>query len=81
MFQHRLQQYLLNTPTQEDEKEWQNIKYGVEKQHNKLLGKKRKVRSKKGLRIWNEEIEYSVKEKQNDYKQWLQQNNEESKQI
>jgi hypothetical protein len=51
----------------------------LKKQHKKQYVRKNKFRSRKGLRIWNEETEKAIKEKQKAYKQWLQQNTEESK--
>lgn len=82
MYQQRLQQYLLTTVTELNlEDDWQNIKNCIEKAAREAIGKKNKIRSKKGLKIWNTEIENAIKEKQKAYKQWLQQNNEESKHI
>lgn len=82
LYQQRLQQYLLsNLNGQNIEEEWQIIKNCIEKAAQEAIGRKNKFRSKKGLRIWNPEIENAIKEKQKAYKQWLQQKNEESKQI
>lgn len=74
LYQQRLNQYILNTPTDSIlEAEWQNIKNCIEKAANEVLGKKKKLRSRKGLRIWNRNIEEAIKEKQEAYLQWLQQ--------
>jgi cell division septum initiation protein DivIVA len=57
------------------------LKNAFKKAAQETTGKKRKFRSRKGLRIWNEEIEKAIEEKQKAYEQWLQQNTEESKDI
>jgi hypothetical protein len=57
LYQWKLRQYLLNTPTKNElDEEWQNIKECIEKAAQETIGKKKKFRSREGLRIWNEEI-------------------------
>jgi uncharacterized protein (UPF0210 family) len=64
LYQWRLRQYFLNTPTKNEVDEvWQNIKECIEKAAQATIGKKNKFRSRKGLRIWNEEIEKTIEEK------------------
>jgi hypothetical protein len=57
LYQWRLQRYPLNKPTKNEVDEWQNIKECTEKAAQETIGKKNKFRRRKGLRIWNEEIE------------------------
>lgn len=45
------------------------------------FGRKRKVRSRKGLRTWNAEIETTIRQKQYAYKVSLQTNTEVAKSI
>ena len=61
LYQRRLEKYLLETTTEEVlEDEWQKVQNYIYKAVDEVLGKK--IRSKKGLRIWNEEIEKAIKE-------------------
>ena len=61
LYQQRLQQYLLDSPTENDvERVWQSIKRCVGNAAQEALGKKDKFRSRKGLRIWNDDIEHGV---------------------
>ena len=46
---------------------------------DEVLGKKKKIRSKKGKRNWKEEIEKAIKEKQKAYLQWIQKKDEETR--
>ena len=43
--------------------EWESTKMCIQRSAIEALGRKRKFRKRKGLRIWNEEIENMIKEK------------------
>ena len=80
LYQRRLEKYLLETTTEEVlEDEVQKVKNCIYKAADEVLGKKKKIRSKKSLRIWNEEIEKAIKEKQKAYLQWIQKKDEETR--
>lgn len=60
-------------PTTGDvEEEWNNIATAIKDGASEAVGKKIKRHKKKGLKIWNREIEEAIKEKQRLYKFWLQ---------
>lgn len=73
LYQKRLQNYLTNAETKDNvNEEWESLKLCIEKSANEVLGRKRKFRKRKGLRIWNEEIEKAIKEKKIAYNKYIQ---------
>lgn len=80
LYQKRLEKHLVNMPTSNDlETEWNNIRECIRKAAYESVGMTNKIRRRKGLRMWNKEIEEPVKEKQKAYINLLQKNTEEAK--
>lgn len=82
LYQQRLLQYLQSQETKDDiNQEWNNIKNCIHQAATEAVGKKKKFRRRAGLRIWNDEIEQAIKEKQQAYLRTLQNNSEEIREI
>jgi endonuclease/exonuclease/phosphatase family metal-dependent hydrolase len=80
-YQQRLQQYLSEVPTSNNvDEEWNIIKSSIVKAASEALGRKRKSRNHRGLKVWNDEIAKAIADKKDAYKRALQQNTDESKQ-
>ena len=52
-------------------KEWENIKNIVNQAAKEVLGTRKKFRRRKGLKIWSDEIEEMIYEKQKKYRTYL----------
>ena len=79
LYQKRLNEYLILTPTSENfQEEWENIKGCINKAATEALGTKYKRWKKKGLMIWNETLENVIKEKKQAYQRYLQDKTDES---
>ena len=77
LYESRLTKYIVEIPTEEDvNKEWEKIIYTIKKAANEVIGKKRKIRNRKGLRIWNSEIKEAIEEKRRAFKIYLQKKTE-----
>ena len=53
----------------------------IKKAADEALGNKRKVRRRKDLQIWDEEIAVAIREKKEEYHRYLQLQMEDAKQI
>lgn len=82
LYQNRLNILLQQTETKDNiEMEWGNIKQCIKEAAAEALGRKKKIRSKKGLRIWNEEIANAIEEKKAAYHLYLQASTEENREV
>lgn len=73
LYQRRLTQNLLNVNTSNNiDEEWNNIKTAIIQIASECLGKRKKTKHKRGLRIWNEELQQSIKNKQKAYLRYIQ---------
>ena len=72
LYQNRINKHLQNLIAKEEiEKEWQNIQQIIKESADEAVGRKKKFQKRKGLKIWNYDIEKSVKLKQKRYKTYL----------
>ncbi len=72
LYQERIKQYLKNTTMNHDvENEWKDLRTLIEKVAEEVLGKKKKNVKKKGLYIWNEDLNEAIAEKKKLYLKWL----------
>lgn len=72
LYQNRINTYLQDHTTSDNiEEEWQNIKKIITKAASESLGHRKKYRKRKGLKIWTEEIESCIKDKQKKYETYL----------
>ena len=68
LYIQRLNKLLETLPTDENiEEEWKKLEGAVSKVGNEVLGRKKIRKSRRGLRIWNQEIEDAINEKQRAY--------------
>jgi hypothetical protein len=73
--------YILQKPfSMNIDEEWKNLVQIMEKAANEALGKKKEEYQKKqGLKIWNEETEAAINQKQKVYLNYLQKQTEQAK--
>jgi len=82
LYQRRLNQYLERQSTKQDiNEEWDSLRTCIEKAAYETLAKKKKIRSKKGLRQWNQQVKEAIDKKKQTYQKYLQTKSEESKEI
>lgn len=74
LYQKRLAQYITKPTSGNVDEEWRII----QEAHN-ALGKKKISRRKRGLNIWDKEIQEAIQEKRKAYRIYLQQRTEYSK--
>lgn len=73
LYQQRLGAYLANINTENDiNREWENIRACIEKSAHEVIGRRKKFRKRKGLKIWTEELEQAIKDKKIAYHKYLQ---------
>ena len=79
LYEQRLHQHPLDSPTEHNiQKEWQHTKRCIGNAAQEALNKNNKLRNRKGLRMWHDNTERVVKEKQKVYNHWLQKRTYES---
>ena len=72
LYQDRLNRHLNSIPSGNSiEEEWRNMKRIIVQAANEAIGVKKRFRKRKGLKIWTEEIEEAVAEKQKVYLKYL----------
>ncbi|XP_054708323.1 uncharacterized protein LOC129218133 [Uloborus diversus] len=82
VYQKRLNQLIREADSNDNvNEEWDNIKNLIQKAAYEALGKSRKKYRKNGLIIWNDDIEKAVKEKQMAFRNMLQNNTLETREI
>lgn len=67
-----MQQYLLDSPKNIYTEEVAEYKTFTGNTAQEPVTRKNKLRSRRGLRIWKENVEHAVKEKQKAYNEWFQ---------
>lgn len=72
LYQHRLKEHIHLSPLSNNVEEmWANLKMSLTKAANEALGMKKKMRSKRRLKIWSAEIEELVKIKKKCHNKYL----------
>lgn len=73
LYQNRLQKHLERNVMNENlNEEWEDMKTCILNAACEAIGKKKKIRNKRGLKIWNDEIEEAVRDKKLAYLEYLQ---------
>ena len=82
IYRNRLAEHLIQVPISNDiDKEWNNIRTCIEKAAIEAIRKKKRIRNKKGLRVWNEELLIAINEKQKAYIEFLQKNTQQARDL